>query len=288
MIVVLLQGIAAARDDRRLRDISAIGTRDIGCNHGLGSRYTLEEQTAVGRSYAEKVETNSKLITDPAITEYVNRIGQNLVHNSDAQVRFTFKIIDNGDINAFSLPGGFIFVDSGLILAADNEAELAGVIAHEIAHVAACHAAQEMARQELADAASMPLIFRIAMPRMTRNTIYSKPDDRYESEADFVGLEYLYQAGYDPQALSSFFEKIMTIDRQKRDTHAQAFEPRSEMAVRIVRSQREIKAVLPPASQYKVDTSDFQEIKRRLSGLEHRTKEDKNTADIVPLIGTSR
>lgn len=269
-MLILLLGISSAQNGKGIRDLSSIGHRDIGCNHGLASRYTLEQQTAVGRSYAEKLASNSRLVTDPAIAEYVNRLGQNLARNSDAQIPFTFKIIDSDDINASSLPGGFVFVDSGLLLAADNEAELAGVMAHEIAHVAACHAAQEMARRELANAASMPLIFRIALRRTTRNTIYWNPGDRYESEADFVGLEYLYKAGYDPQALPSFFQKIMTVDKQR------AYQPGSEMSDRIVRTQREIRTLLPPASEYKVDTFEFQEIKRRLSALKYGSQPDKD------------
>src|SRR5271168_4024627 len=111
----------------------------------------------MGRSYAQQVESSSKMVSDPIIAEYVNRIGQNLVRNSDAEVPFTIKVVDTDDINAFALPGGFFYVDSGLILAADNEAELAGVMAHEIAHVSACHAVREMSRSQLMNLASIPL-----------------------------------------------------------------------------------------------------------------------------------
>src|SRR5689334_9141306 len=148
-----------ARHDGSISDISAVGNRDVGCNSGLGSRYSLQEQIEMGRSYARNVEATSTLIADPAVSEYVDRIGQRLVRNSDAQVRFTFQIIAGDNVNAFSLPGGFVFLNSGLIRAADNEAELAGVLAHEVAHVAACHAAQELARQESASVDSMPMIF---------------------------------------------------------------------------------------------------------------------------------
>jgi len=254
--------------DGSIRDISAIGKRDIGCNHALGSRYSLQAQIDRGRAYAHEVEASSALVADSVITDYVNRIGQNLATNSDAQVRLTIKIIDTADVNAFSLPGGFIFVDSGLILAADNEAELAGVISHEIAHVAACHAVQEMAREQLTNVASMPLIFRVALRSITRNTIYGKPSRRFESEADFLGLEYLYKAGYDPQAISSFLEKVKTVERQ-RPGRVKAFESHHEITDRIEKSRREIDTLLPPAQEYKVDTSEFQEIKRRLSELKH-------------------
>jgi len=132
--------------DGSLRDIDAIGNRKVGCDRGLGNWYSLEKQIEMGRQYAQQVESTTKLVSDPVITEYVNRLGQNLVRNSDAQVPFTIKVIDTDDINAFALPGGFFYVDSGLILAADNEAELAGVMSHEIAHVAACHLARQNTR----------------------------------------------------------------------------------------------------------------------------------------------
>ncbi|HET7440366.1 MAG TPA: M48 family metalloprotease, partial [Terriglobales bacterium] len=183
-----------------LKDVSAIGNRNVGCGRGMGNWYSLEKQIQMGRAYAEQVESSSKLVSDPVITEYVNRIGQNLVRNSDAQVPFTIKVIDSDEVNAFALPGGFFYVDSGLILAADNEAELAGVMAHEIAHVAACHAARENTRGQLMNLASIPLIFvgggigyavqnvaGLALPlsflRFSRG---------FESEADFLGLEYMY------------------------------------------------------------------------------------------------
>jgi predicted Zn-dependent protease len=202
-----------AHHDGSIRDIDAVGNRNIGCQRSIGNWYSLEKQIAMGRSYSQQLESTSKLINDPVITEYVNRVGQNLVRNSDAQVPFTIKIVDTDDINAFALPGGFFYVDSGLILAADNEAELAGVMAHEIAHVAACHAAREMSRGQLMRMASIPLIFvgggvgyaiqslaGLAMPMG-----FLKFTRTFESEADFLGIEYMYKAGYDPQALTAFF-----------------------------------------------------------------------------------
>src|SRR5213594_4247249 len=144
--------------DGGIRDLDAIGSRKVGCGRGLGNWYSIERQIAMGRDYAQQVESTSKLVTDPVVTEYVNRLGQNLVRNSDAQVPFTIKVIDSDDINAFALPGGFFYVDSGLIQAADNEAELAGVMAHEIAHVTACHAARGNTRSQLMHLASVSMM----------------------------------------------------------------------------------------------------------------------------------
>ncbi len=254
--------------NRSLRDVDAVGNRDVGCNHGPGSQYPLEAQIEMGRSDAQEVETTSRLITDPVITGYVNRVGQNLVRNSDAQVRFTFKIISTGDVNAFSLPGGFIFVDSGLILATENEAELAAVISHEIAHVAACHAAQEMASEEGTDLASLPLVFRLVARHITRNTAYLPPARTFESDADLLALEYLYKTGYDPWALPAFFETTMAIQKQKPGSGGKTFEPDAQITDRIKKTRQEINTLLPPTPEYKVDSSDFQEIKLRLAELE--------------------
>ena len=253
--------------DGSILDVSPVGNHNIGRTRGPSNRHSLKAQE-IGRSHAQQVETTSKLITDPVIAGYVNRIGQNLAHNSETQVQVTLKIIDTDEVNAFSLPGGFIFVDSGLILAADNEAELAAVISHEIAHVAARHAAQEMAEAELRNLGSMPRIFRFVFRPFTLNTIYSKPTQSLESEADFFAVEYLYKAGYDPQALLSILVKIKAIKEQEAGNRVNAFESRSLTSDRIARARQKINAVPLPAREYRVNTTDFQAIKERLSGLD--------------------
>src|SRR5271163_2037119 len=140
-------------------DVDAVGNRNVGCGRGVGNWYTVEHQVADGRKFSQMIESQIKLVNDPVITEYVNRVGQNIVRNSDAQVPFTIKVIDSDVVNAMALPGGFFYVNSGLILAADEEAEMAGVMAHEIAHVAACHYGREMTRMQLLQLASLPAIF---------------------------------------------------------------------------------------------------------------------------------
>jgi predicted Zn-dependent protease len=266
--------------DGSIKDIDAIGNRKVGCERGIGNWYSLEKQIEMGRSYAQQVESTSKMITDPVITEYVNRLGQNLVRNSDAEVPFTIKIVDTDDINAFALPGGFFYVDSGLILAADNEAELAGVMAHEIAHVAACHAAREMSRGQLMNLASIPLIFvgggigyaieniaGLAMPMG-----FLKFTRTFESEADYLGIQYTYKAGYDPQALTAFFEKVKAMEKHRPGSLAKAFDTHPQTPDRIEKTQQEINTLLPPLAEYKVDTSEFEDVKARLSELENRHK----------------
>jgi predicted Zn-dependent protease len=263
-----------------LKDVSAIGNRNVGCGRGVGNWYSLEKQIQMGKEYAQQVESSSKLVTDPVVTEYINRLGQNLVRNSDAQVPFTIKVIDSDEVNAFALPGGFFYVDSGLILAADNEAELAGVMAHEIAHVAACHAARENTRGQLMNLASIPLIFvgggigyavqnvaGLALPLS-----FLRFSHGFESEADFLGLEYMYKAGYDPQAFTAFFEKVEALNKEKPGTLAKAFSTHPQTPDRIAKTQKEIATVLPARDQYRVDTSEFEDVKARLASIENRHK----------------
>jgi predicted Zn-dependent protease len=278
----------AKNDDEKKggkNDIDAIGNRNVG-GRGIGNWYSLDKEIALGKSYAQEVESSVKLVQDPVVTEYVNRIGQQLVRNSDAKVPFTIKVVDSDEINAFALPGGFFYVNSGLILAADDEAELAGVMAHEIAHVAARHATRQMTRAQMANLGSIPLIFMggwtgyairsaasFALP-MTFLT-FSRG---FESEADFLGLEYMYKTGYDPQAFISFFEKIQAKEKKKPGTLAKAFSTHPLTPDRIGKSQDEIAKVLPAKDTYVVNTSEFDQVKARLAQLENKRKvtDEKN------------
>src|ERR1035438_8830219 len=261
-------------------DVDAVGNRNVGCGRGVGNWYTVEGQVARGRVYAQQIESQIKLVNDPVITEYVNRIGQNLVRNSDAQVPFTIKVIDSDVVNAMALPGGFFYVNSGLILAADEEAEMAGVMAHEIAHVAACHYAREMTRAQLMQMASIPLIFiggaigygayeasGLAIP-MT----FLKFSRTFEAQADYLGVQYMYRAGYDPSAFVSFFEKIQAMEKKKPGTLAKAFDTHPQTPDRIEKTQEEIRKILPSKQQYVVTTSEFDEVKARLASIENRHK----------------
>jgi beta-barrel assembly-enhancing protease len=277
--------------DGGIRDIDAIGYRNIGCKRGFGNWYSLERQIQMGKDYAGEVEAMSKLITDTAVTDYVNQLGQDLVRNSDSRVPFTFKVIDSDDVNAFALPGGFFYVASGLILAADSEAELAGVMAHEIAHVAACHAVRSRTRGRLMDFASLPLTMvggpigyavyqglSVATPLM-----FMKFSRRFESEADFLAVQYIYKAGYDPQALTGFFERVTSLERTKQNVVAKAFRSHPQTRDRIKKTQQEINTLLPSRPQYKVDTSEFQEIKMRLSQAE-KTPTLERRANFTPTL----
>src|SRR5208282_4044134 len=261
-------------------DVDAVGNRNVGCGRGVGNWYSIEKQVAMGRSYAQQIESQIKLVNDPVVTEYVNRVGQNLVRNSDAQVPFTIKVIDSDVVNAMALPGGFFYVNSGLILAADEEAEMAGVMAHEIAHVAACHYGREMTRLNLLQMASIPAIFMggalgygiyegmgLAVP-MT----FLRFSRGFEAEADYLGVEYMYRAGYDPSAFVSFFEKIQAMEKKKPGTLSKAFDTHPQTPDRIEKTQEEIRKILPSKPQYIVTTSEFDEVKTRLASIENRHK----------------
>ena len=261
------------------QDVDAIGNRNVG-GKGLGNWYSYEKEIAMGKGYAQEVESSVKLVQDPVVNEYVNRIGQNIVRNSDAKVPFTIKVVDSDEINAFALPGGFFYVNSGLILAADDEAELAGVMAHEIAHVAARHATRQMTRAQMVNLGSIPLIFvggwagyairsaaSFALP-MTFLT-FSRG---FEAEADYLGLQYMYKTGYDPQAFISFFEKIEAKEKKKPGTLAKAFSTHPPTPDRIAKTQDEIAKVLPAKDTYVVNTSEFDDVKSRLARIENKRK----------------
>ncbi|HUA15021.1 MAG TPA: M48 family metallopeptidase [Verrucomicrobiae bacterium] len=282
------QGPAAlpTQDDSKMKhdggedDVDAVGNRNVGCGRGVGNWYSVEKQVAIGRQYAQQIESQIKLINDPVVTEYVNRIGQNLVRNSDAQVPFTIKVIDSDVVNAMALPGGFFYVNSGLILAADEEAELAGVMAHEIAHVAACHYGREMTRANLLQLMSLPAIF---MGGALGYGIYEGMglgipltflhfSRGFEAQADYLGIQYMYRAGYDPSAFVSFFEKIQAMEKKKPGTLSKAFDTHPQTPDRIEKSQEEIRKILPAKAEYVVTTSEFDEVKARLAAIENKHK----------------
>ena len=266
-------------------DVSAIGNRSS-VGHGLNF-YSLEHEIQLGKQLSAEVERQAKFINDPVVTEYVNRVGQNLVRNSDAQVPFTIKVIDSDVVNAFALPGGFFYVNSGLILHADEESELAGVMAHEIAHVCARHGTKQATKGEIAQLAMIPaMIFipytlagyaiyqgmQFAIPMAFLQ--FTRTD---EAEADYLGLQYMYKAGYDPNAFVAFFEKVASDEKKQPGTIPKIFSTHPPTPERIKASQKEIATVLPQRAEYIVTTSEFDVVKHRLQLIEANVKvNDKN------------
>jgi predicted Zn-dependent protease len=252
-------------------DITRIGDRGIGNRLNF---FSLEREEALGRELSQQVEQQAKLVTDPVITEYVNRIGQTLVRHSDAHVPFTIKVVDDEQVNAFALPGGFFYVNTGIVLAAENEAELAGVMAHEIAHVAARHATVNATRQEIWNLASLPLIFvggpvGAAIRQVSGIMVpmsFLKFSRDAEREADFLGLEYQYASGYDPTAFVDFFEKLEAQQKGHPGFVARAFSTHPMNDDRIRRAEAELE-MLPARNDYIVSTSEFDQVKARLIHL---------------------
>jgi hypothetical protein len=270
-------------------DVNAVGNRDIG-GRGLGNWYSTDTEIKMGKMYATEIEKSTRFITDPVVTEYVNRVGQNIVKNSDCKVPFTIKVIDSDEINAMALPGGFFYVNSGLILNADEEAELAGVMAHETAHVCAHHAVREQTRMNYVQLSMIPVIMMTGYS-WTGYGIYEaiqfavpmtflKFSRDFESQADFLGIQYMYRAGYDPQAFISFFEKVQALEKRKPGLVAKAFSDHPQTPDRILHSQNEIAKILPARDEYTVTTSEFDDVKARLARIENKRRlvdsKDKN------------
>jgi Zn-dependent protease with chaperone function len=263
------------------QDVNAIGNRSVG--HGLNF-YSLEHEIALGKQLSQEVEKQAKFINDPIVVEYVNRVGQNIVRNSDAQVPFTIKVIDSDVVNAFALPGGFFYVNSGLILHADEESELAGVMAHEIAHVCARHGTKQATKSEIAQIGAMVATIFIpytwagyaiyqgmnfAIPMTFLK--FTRVD---EAEADYLGLQYMYKAGYDPNSFVSFFEKVQADEKKQPGTIPKIFSTHPPTPERIVAAQNEIAKILPARDEYIVTTSEFDTVKRRLQMIEMNVKVD--------------
>ncbi len=268
------------------KDVNSIGNRGVGKGVNL---YSLQREIAMGKQAAMEVEKTAKMINDPVVTEYVNRVGQNLVRNSDAKVPFTIKVIDSDEINAFALPGGFFYVNSGLILRADEEAELAGVMGHEIAHVAARHGTKTATKGEIMQLATIPVMIlvpygmagygiyeglNLAIPMS-----YLKFTRDAEKEADYLGLQYMYKSGYDPNAFVSFFEKIEAEERRHPGSIPKIFSTHPPTPDRVQKAQEEIATILPARDEYIVTTSEFDLVKARLRKIENRNKLDEKKAN---------
>jgi beta-barrel assembly-enhancing protease len=264
-------------------DVEAIGNRGVGKGVNF---YSLEREIALGKGLAQEVERSSKMIDDPVVTEYVNRVGQNLVRNSDARVPFTIKVIDSDEVNAFALPGGFFYVNSGLILRAQEESELAGVMAHEISHVTARHGTKNATKGEMMQLATIPLMLlgpvgwagyglyeglNIAIP-----LTYLKFSRDSEREADFLGLQYMYKAGYDPNAFVTFFERIQADEKRRPGTIPKVFSTHPPTPDRIEAAQKEIARILPNKPEYIVTTSEFDSVKGRLRNIMFARKVQDN------------
>jgi predicted Zn-dependent protease len=275
VLITALTTSAFAQDEKKFKpldeknDPTLVGKRDI--NKGQLAFYSIQREVALGRQMAAEVDRGSELITDPAINEYVNRVAQNIVLHSDAKIPFTVKVINSDEVNAFALPGGFLYVNRGLLEAAENEAEVAGVLAHEISHVTARHGIEQASKGELLNYASIPLIFfgglggylirqaaGLAVP-----LTFLKFSRGAEKEADRLGAQYMWAAGYDPNALITFFEKLQAKDKRKPGTLSKVFSTHPLTGDRIT-EVRDLIARFPDKGEYQISTSEFGQIRSRL------------------------
>jgi predicted Zn-dependent protease len=281
--VFLLLPVGVAAKDKK-KDPEEIGSRDV--SKGVNF-YSLEKEIALGKSYAQEIERQAKMVDDPVISEYVNRIGQNIVRNSDVKVPVSIKVIDSDEVNAFALPGGFFFVNTGLLLKAENEAELAGVMAHEIAHIAARHGTRQATRGQIINLASIPLIFMGGWSgygiRQGASVLipigFLKFSRAFEEEADLLGLQYLYKAGYDPTAFVDFFEKLLAAEKRKPGTMSKIFSSHPPTGSRITRAQKNIQEILEAKPEYVVTTSEFNKVKARLAMMQNRRAPEEADAN---------
>ncbi len=282
LFIVLIAATVPGWSSDKKDDVNAIGNRRVAHR----SIISEEKEIAIGKRYAEEIDRSARIIKDPVINEYVNRVAQNVARNSDLKVPLTVKVIDSPDINAFALPGGFLYVNTGLLKAADEEDELAGVMAHEIAHVAARHWASQMTKQTILQYAMLPLIFTpmssavyYGVMEAYMNGIplaflkFSRGD---EAEADFLGIQYMYKAGYDPNAYVAFFGKIVQEQRSNPGSVPTIFSDHPPTADRIIKAEKEIQTLLPKRSEYLVSTSEFSDVKTRLEDvMTLRRKQEK-------------
>jgi predicted Zn-dependent protease len=276
-LLAFVVGTCVAKDKDKKKDPDEIGNRDVG--KGINF-YSIEKEMALGQQLAIEVEKQAKMVDDAIVGEYVNRLGQNLARNSDAKMPITFKIIDSDSVNAFTLPGGHVFVNSGLIRVAETEAELAGAVAHEIGHVAARHITRQETRAQIVNLATTPLIF---LGGWTGYAIrqgaglgipltFLSFSRTFEGEADLLGLEYMYKAGYDPTASIDIFERIESLEKRQPGTIAKVFSTHPMTADRTRMAQKNINEILPNKPEYVVNTSEYNEMRGRVIAAHQRQK----------------
>ena len=262
---------------QKKKDPNEIGDRDV--SKGLNF-YSVEQEMALGRQLSAEIARQAKIIDDPLVSEYINRLGQNLARNSDMTFPVRFALIEADEVNAFTLPGGFIYVNTGTFRLSDNEAELASVMAHELAHAAARHTTRQMTRGDLANMAQIPLAIaggwaglaarqavNAAMPMA-----FFKFSRNFENEADTLGLQYLWKAGYDPTAALDMFERIESTERRQPGAVSKLFRSHPLTPDRITRTQKNIEEMLPAREEYVLNTSEYEEVRTRLSDLSQTTK----------------
>lgn len=238
--------------------------------------FSPQQDIDLGQKYSHEVERQLSMCNDPRVDTYLNTLGKRLAaHSPGAPYPYQYKCVNDMAINAFALPGGFIYINRGVIELTDDEGQLAGVMAHETSHVALRHSTNQLTKLY---AAEIPLallggfmgnstIASVLTQLGVQNGMqliflrFSRTD---ESQADILGTQILYDADYDPRAMAQFFEKIEA-ESKSRPIEFLSDHPSPENRVQGV--QEEVQRLGGPPPNYKTDSPEFQEIKRMVHAL---------------------
>ena len=290
-LCVLTLGAAESTTKRRprnaLEDINRVGNRNV---TGILNLFSLRQEMELGRQFSEEVNDRIRTIDDPVIWEYINRLGQNLGRNSDVKVPLEIRVVHDETVNAFALPGGFFYVNSGLIQFARDEAELAGVMAHEIAHIAGRHGTRQVSRTQLTSVTAQTLLegfggynwgtmVAVNAAKLTLPLTFLKFSRTFEKKADFLGMQYLYKTGYDPLAMVRFFERLSALETRRKGSISAAFSSHPLSRQRVALLQKAIDELLPAQPAYVLSGSEFGAIKARISELYGEGGEDHKHPD---------
>lgn len=278
VVVLLAAAIAAQGQSSAKKDPTQIGERNV--SRGVNF-YSIEKEMALGRQLAIEIEKQARVVEDPILAEYINRLGQSLGRNSDTRFPLTFKLIESEEINAFTLPGGHIFISTGLFKLSDNEAELASAISHELGHAAARHSTRMDSRSTLLSYATLPMIFLgplgSSLSSAAAPLALFKFSREFETEADLLGLEYLWKSGYDPNASVDFFERVESTERRQPGRVSQWFQTHPPTQERLAKTQQWIQTLLPQRAEYVLNTSEYEAIRERLNLLQPKVEPAKPT-----------
>lgn len=269
LAVLVSAALLCASDGNKKNDPAEIGNRKV---DGGPNFYSIEKELALGRQLSLEVERQAKLFDDPIITEYISRMVQNLARHSDVTFPVSIKIIESDQPNAFTLPGGHMFIDTGLIRLTESEAELAATLAHELGHVAARHATRQATQNTIGNIATIPLsLLGGPVGVLARNAVtiampmsFLKFSRVFETEADQLGLQYMYDAGYDPSGSVDIFERLESLERKKPGTVGQLFNTHPMTSDRIQKAQKNIQHQLPARDEYVINTSEYEAVRSRM------------------------
>jgi len=277
-VVFLVLALPLAAGDKK-KDPNEIGDRNVA---GALNVYSLDKELALGKQLSIEVRKQAKIIDDPIVAEYINRIGQSLARNSDVNFPVSFTLIDAEDVNAFTLPGGFIFINTATLRLSDNEAELASVLAHELGHAAARHATRQQTRSDMISVATIPMVLFGGWTGLLARqaTTLAGPmamfhfSRAFESEADLLGIQYLWKTGYDPNASVDMFERVESTERAHPGTVSKLFRTHPLTGERIEKTQKNIDELLPGRTEYVLNTSEYEAIRERLAEITQSRKPD--------------